>query len=201
MSEVQSEPRQVHRSYPRSVTLSDGRQVRLRLMTPGSDVYRLHAFARSLPEADLQFLRVDITRLMVVNLWAQNIKAGLTFTVLAELDGEVVGYASVHNDQVSWQRHLGELRIQVAPVYRGFGLGGLLGKEIFAITSDLGIEKIVAQMTSDQKQAIALVERRGFKHEAVLHDFVIGRDGRKNDLVVMTCNVAKLDSGARQSAG
>ena len=196
MSEMQSEPRQVHRSYPHTVTLSDGRQVRLRLMMPGGDVYRLHAFASSLPKDDLQFLRVDITRLVVVLHWAQNIKAGLTVTVLAEEDGEVVGYASVHNDQVSWQRHLGELRIQVGQAYRGCGLGGLLGKEIFAIASDLGIETIVAQMTADQRQAIALVERSGFKHEAVLHDFVIGRDGRKNDLVVMTCNVAKLESGA-----
>ena len=196
MSEAQSQPRQVHRSYPHTVTLSDGRQVLLRLMMPGIDVYRLHAFASSLPKDDLQFLRVDITRLVVVIHWAQNIKSGLTVTVLAEEDGEVVGYASVHNDQVSWQRHLGELRIQVGQPYRGCGLGGLLGKEIFAIASDLGIEKIVAQMTVDQRQAIALVERYGFKHEAVLHDFVIGRDGRKNDLVVMTCNVAKPESGA-----
>jgi len=194
MSEVQSESRQAHRSYPHTATLSDGRQVRLRLMTPGTDVYRLHAFASSLPKDDLQFLRVDITRLMVVIHWAQNIKAGLTVTVLAEENGEVVGYASVHNDQVSWQRHLGEFRIQVGQAYRGCGLGGLLGKEIFAIASDLGIEKIVAQMTADQRQAIALVERHGFEREAVLHDFVIGRDGRKNDLVVMTRNVAKAGS-------
>jgi L-amino acid N-acyltransferase YncA len=196
MSEAQSQPRQVHRSYPQVVTLSDGRQVRLRLMVPGIDVYRLHAFASSLPKDDLQFLRVDITRLIVVIHWAQNIKEGLTVTVLAEEDGDVVGYASVHNDQVSWQSHLGELRIQVGQAYRGCGLGGLLGKEIFAIAPDLGIERIVAQMTVDQRQAIALVERHGFKHEAVLHDFVIGRDGRKNDLVVMTCNVTKPESGA-----
>ena len=196
MSELQSVPRQVHRSYPHPAALSDGRQVRLRLMTPGTDVYRLHAFASSLPKDDLQFLRVDITRLMVVIHWAQNIKAGLTVTVLAEDDDEVVGYASVHNDQVSWQRHLGELRIQVAQAYRGRGLGGLLGREIFAIASDLGIEKIVAQMTADQRQAIALVERHGFKQEAVLRDFVIGRDGRKNDLVVMTRDVAKVESRA-----
>jgi L-amino acid N-acyltransferase YncA len=200
MSDVQSEPRQIFRSYPRSVTLSDGRQIRLRLMTPGGDVYRLHAFACSLPKDDLQFLRVDITRLMVVLLWAQDVKAGRTVTVLAEAEGgEVVGYASVHNNHVSWQRHLGELRIQVGQPYRRCGLGGLLGKEIFAIASDLGVEKIVAQMTVDQKEAIALVERHGFKHEAVLHDLVIGRDGRKNDLVVMTCDVARLESGARSS--
>jgi RimJ/RimL family protein N-acetyltransferase len=197
MSDVQSEPGQIHRSYPRTVTLSDERQVRLRLMTPGGDVYRLHAFASSLPKDDLQFLRVDITRLMVVMLWAQNVKAGRTITLLAEVGDEVVGYASVHNDQVSWQRHLGELRIQVGQAYRGYGLGGLLGKEIFAIASDLGIQKIVAQMTVDQRRAIALVERSGFKREAVLHDFVIGLDGRKNDLVIMTCDVARPESGAQ----
>jgi L-amino acid N-acyltransferase YncA len=197
MSDAQSEPGRVVRSYPRTMTLSDGRKVQLRLMMPGGDVYRLHAFACSLPKDDLQFLRVDITRLLVVTLWAQNVKAGRTITVLADVGGEVVGYASVHNDQVSWQRHLGELRIQVGQAYRGCGLGGLLGKEIFAIASDLGIEKIVAQMTVDQRQAIALVERNGFKREALLHDFVIGRDGRKNDLVVMTCDVARPESGAR----
>jgi len=49
-------------------------------------------------------------------------------------------------------------------------------------------------MTADQRQAIALVGRHGFKQEAILHDFVIGRDGRKNDLVVMTRNVAKAGS-------
>jgi L-amino acid N-acyltransferase YncA len=196
MNELPSEPVQVRRAYPRTVTLSDGRQVRLRLMKPGGDVYPLHAFACSLPKNDLQFLSVDITRLIVVTHWAQNIKAGRIITVLAEVGNEVVGYASVHNDQVSWQRHLGELRIQVGQTYRGCGLGGQLGKEIFAIASDLGIEKIVAQMTVDQRQAIALVERSGFKHEALLHDFVIGRDGRKNDLVVMTCDVARPESAA-----
>ena len=197
MNNLQSAPVKVLRTYPRTLTLSDGRQVRLRLMKPGGDVYLLHAFASSLPKDDLQFLRVDITRLMAVTLWAQNIKAGRTITVLAEVGNEVVGYASVHNDQVSWQRHLGELRIQVGQAYRGCGLGGLLGKEIFAIASDLGIEKIVAQMTADQRQAIALVERHGFKREAVLHDFVIGRDGRKNDLVVMTCDVARPEAAAQ----
>jgi L-amino acid N-acyltransferase YncA len=196
MSEVQSEPRQVHRSYPRTVTLGDGKQVSLRLMVP-ADAHRLHAFARSLPKDDLQFLRVDITRMVVVLHWGQNIKAGLTVTVLAEKDGEVVGYASMHNDQVSWQRHLGELRVQVGPAYRSHGLGTALGQEIFAIAPQMEVEKIVAQMTPNQQQAMALVKRSGFRQEAVLHDFVIDRDGRKNDLIVMTCDVADLAGRAQ----
>jgi membrane associated rhomboid family serine protease/L-amino acid N-acyltransferase YncA len=189
MNEAQSKPVEVRRSYPRTVTLDDGNQVRLRLMVP-SDIHRLIAFARSLPEDDLQFLRVDITKMLVVMTWAQNIKAGLTVTVLAEKDDEVVGYASVHHDQVSWQRHLGELRVQVGPTYRDHGLGSAMGKEIFAIAPEMGIEKIVAHMTPNQEGAMALVKRSGFRKEAVLHDFVIDRKGRKNDLIVMTCDVA-----------
>lgn len=196
MTELHVEPRQVHRPYPRSVALGDERQVSLRLMVP-ADAHRLHAFARSLPKDDLQFLRVDITRMIAVLHWAQNIKAGLTVTVLAESKGEVVGYASVHNDQVSWQRHLGELRIQVAPAFRGSGLGTALGREIFAMAPELGIRKIVAQMTPDQQQAMALVKRSGFRQEAVLHGFVIDRDGRTNDLIVMTCDVADLAGQVR----
>ena len=191
MNEVQSEPRQVQRSYPRTVALADGTQIRFRLMTP-ADAYRMHAFARSLPKDDLQFLRVDITKMVAVLHWAQNIKAGLTVTVLAEKDGEIAGYASMHNDQVSWQRHLGELRIQVAPAFRGKGLGSALGREIFAIAPERGIEKIVAQMTPDQQQAIALVKQHGFRQEAVLRGFVIDRSGRTSDLLVMTCAVADL---------
>jgi L-amino acid N-acyltransferase YncA len=99
---------------------------------------------------------------------------------------------------VNWQRHLGELRVQVGPAYRGRGLGGALGREIFAIAPEIGIRKIVAQMTPNQQQAIALVKRSGFRQEAVLHDFVIDRQGRTNDVVVMTCDVAALTDAARQ---
>lgn len=139
MSEVQSKPIEVRRSYPRFVTLGDGTQLRLRLMVP-ADVPRRHAFARSLPEDDLQFLRVDITKMLAVILWGQNVKAGLTVTVPAEKDREVVGYASVHHDQVSWQRRLGELPVQVGPAYRSHGLGTALGREIFAIAPEMGIK-------------------------------------------------------------
>lgn len=188
MSEVQASPVEVTRSYPRALDLDDGTQVRLRLMAP-TDVHRVLAFARALPEDDLQFLRVDITKMLVVMLWAQNIKAGQTVTVLAEKDDEVVGYASLHHDVVSWHRHLGELRVQVGPACRSHGLGSLLGREIFAIAPEMGIRKIVAQMTPNQTQAIALVTRSGFRQEAVLHDFVIDRNGRTNDVVVMVCDV------------
>jgi L-amino acid N-acyltransferase YncA len=181
----------VQRPYPRTVSLESNTTLNLRLMTP-ADSHRIVTFARSLPEDDLLFLRTDITKAFVVMLWGQNIKAGLTVTVLAERDQEVVGYASMHHNEVSWQRHLGELRVQVGPQYRSRGLGKILAAEIFLIARDMGLRKIVAHMTPDQHGAIATVKRYGFEQEALLRDFVIDRVGRTRDLMVMTCEVARL---------
>jgi L-amino acid N-acyltransferase YncA len=176
---------------PRTVTLEDGVILNMRLMAPG-DTHRIVLFARSLPEDDLLFLPTDITKALVVMLWGQNIKAGLTVTVLAERHTEIVGYASMHHNDVAWQRHLGELRVQVGPAYRSKGLGRALAAEIFAIAHDMGLRKIVAHMTPDQQGAIATVKRLGFQQEALLHDFVIDRVGRTRDLIVMTCDVTNL---------
>ncbi|MBI3302133.1 MAG: GNAT family N-acetyltransferase [Deltaproteobacteria bacterium] len=176
------------RDYPRTIKLDNNTEVSLRLMTP-ADTYRIVAFARSLPEDDLLFLRMDITKLNVVAQWGQNLKEGRTVSVLAEVGREIAGYASLHHNEVTWQRHLGEIRIQVGPRYRSRGLGRALAGEIFTIARDLALRKIVAQMISDQKGAIATFERPGFRTEALLQDFVIDRTGRTRDLMVMTYNV------------
>jgi len=191
---MEDEQRRVQRPYPRTVTLANNATLTLRLMTP-ADSHRIVTFARSLPEDDLLFLRTDITKAFVVMLWGQNIKAGLTVTVLAEREQEVVGYASMHHNEVTWQRHLGELRVQVGPQYRSRGLGRILAAEIFAIAREMGLRKIVAHMTPDQQGAIATVKRYGFEQEALLRDFVIDRVGRTRDLMVMTCDVARLVTG------
>jgi RimJ/RimL family protein N-acetyltransferase len=178
----------VQRDYPRTITLDNGAAVSLRLMTP-FDADRIVTFARSLPTDDLLFLRMDITNPDVVAQWVQNLATGRTITMIAEVKGEMVGYASLHYSEVTWQRHLGEIRIQVGQSYRSQGLGRILAGEIFSIARDLGLRKFVAQMTPDQKGAIATFERLGFKPEALLQDFVIDRVGRTRDLMVMAYDV------------
>ena len=177
--------------YPHTVALRDGTTVSLRLMT-AADAGRIAAFARSLPEDDLLFLRMDITDPSAVALWVKNLEAGLATTVIAEASGETVGYASLVQNRVAWQRHLGEIRTQVGPSHRSRGLGRALAGEIFAIGRERGLRKIVAQMTTDQKGALATFERLGFKPEALLQDFVVDHAGRTRDLVVMAYDVTGL---------
>jgi L-amino acid N-acyltransferase YncA len=163
----------------------------LRLMS-AADAAAIAAFARSLPEDDLLFLRLDITDPDAVAHWVRNLEAGLTTTVIAEADGALVGYAALVQNRVAWQRHLGEIRTQVGLRFRSQGLGRALAGEIFALARERGLRKIVAQMTPDQKGALVTFERLGFRPEALLQDFVIDHAGRTRDLVVMAYDVTGL---------
>jgi RimJ/RimL family protein N-acetyltransferase len=171
----------VKRTYPRQTTVH-GVEITLRLMEP-SDRDEILAFARSLPDHDLLFLRIDITDPKKVDEWVQNMKKGRTVTILAESGGKLVGWANLHRDEVSWQRHVGEIRVMLKPDLRGFGLGKIMANEVFSIAKDLGLQKM-------------MVEALGFRPEALLADFVMDRDGRTHDLLIMSYDVTGFSDTA-----
>jgi len=178
-----------NRPYPIQLKLRDGHSAVIRVMGP-DDLDRIIDFARSLPADDLLFLRTDITDRAVVQSWVDNIKNGHTITLLAEVDGELAAYASVHLDQARWTRRVGEIRIITSSRFRGAGLGRRLAAEVFDLARSLGLKKITAQMTTDQTSARAAFEHLGFQVEAMLSDWVEDRRGRSRDLLIMTYDVA-----------
>ena len=184
----------LQRTYPWTANL-DGLQVTFRLMQ-ATDGDSLLAFARSLPDDDLMFLRIDITQPEVVDEWIRNIAAGRTITVLADIPGQVVGYGSIHRNEVLWTRHVGEMRVLVDREHRGIGLGKRLAYEVFAIAKDLGLAKITAQMTTDQRGARQVFEHLGFRPEALLADYAMSREGQTHDLLIMSYDVAGFSNEA-----
>jgi L-amino acid N-acyltransferase YncA len=178
---------------PRTHKLSDGSQVTLRLLTR-LDREQFLRFTQSLPEHDLLFLRIDITDPDVVDTWLDNVDLERIITVIAERDGAIVGYGSLHMANARWSEHVGELRVLLDESMRGKGLGRALTDTIFAQALERGIEKMVAQMTIDQKGAIATFEQLGFKAEALLRDHVKDRNGEKHDLLVYSHDVRAFQS-------
>ncbi len=174
--------------YPKSVTLPEGPTVELRLMTE-DDREAVLGFARSLPQEDLLFLRVDLTQPAVVDEWIRNVRTGNSTTLLAYDEHGLAGYATVHRNTAPWTRRVGEIRINVSPAYRGRGLGRVLTSRIFDIGRGLGLAKLVANMTADQSGAQAAFRRLGFVPEAVLADYVEDRAGRLRDMVIMTYDI------------
>jgi L-amino acid N-acyltransferase YncA len=179
-------------TYPRSVDCASAR-IELTMMAP-QDKAKVIDFTRALPENDLLFMRRDIRQPKVVAAWTDLIAQGRLASLLAWRGGEVVGCAALIVDQLSWSPHVGELRIVVSPKMRGIGLGRLLIQEAFVVALSKGLEKLVAQMTVDQQGAIAVFEELGFRGEALMRDHVKGADGRKHDIVLLSHDVARVQS-------
>lgn len=180
------------RTYPVNHKAGN-KDVTIRLMT-AADKAGILDFARSLPEHDLLFLRRDITQEDAVDDWIKEMNSGEIITILADCAGKIVGYATIHKSLLRWTEHVAELRVTVAESMRGAGLGRVLTQEAFATALAGGIDKMVAQMTLDQKGAIATFEGLGFRPEALLRDQVKDRDGNKHDLLVLSHEVATFEA-------
>ena len=175
----------VQARYPRTVALADGRKVSLRLMTR-DDIDAVLAFAKSLDPDELLYLRVNITEPGVVERWAHYVETGRTETVLA-LDGDTVaGEASLLHNRTSWTRHLGEIRLQVAPSHRRRGVARLLTDEVEWIARTLDLRMLTARITLDQTAAQSFFRQIGYQREAVLWDYVMTADGKTHNLLVAT---------------
>ena len=170
------------------LTLPDGCQLALEYMRK-EHLDAVVGFAKSLPEEDLLFLSMDITKPKVVKRWIKQIEKDRTRSLLA-FDGErLVGYANVHRNPTPWLRRTGEIRVNIAPDFRSRGLGRLLIHRAFDLARDMELKKIIAQMTADQRSAQGVFRKLGFVPEAILADFVIDRNGSTRDLVMMTFDV------------
>ena len=175
-------------NLPREVRGRDGRSIRLREIEP-ADRDAVVALARTLPPDDLLFLRTDITQPDVVDDWIRNVGSGRTHSVLADVDGQLAGYSSVHTNTAAWMRDVGEIRVIVGPAYRRLNLGRILIEEVFNIARANGLRKLTAQMTPDQAAARAVFQALGFTAEALLGDYVTDRHGNPRDLLIMTYDV------------
>jgi RimJ/RimL family protein N-acetyltransferase len=178
------------RTYPRMVETDVG-EIELRLMAR-ADEEAVLAFARKLPAHDLLFLPRNISEPKVLSAWVNEIERGAIISLLAIWGESVVGCGTVVRDPHSWSPHVGEIRMVVLPEVRGTGVGRVLSQETFALALGAGLEKLTAQMTVDQKAAIALFESLGFKAEALLRDHVRDAAGKKHDIVVLGHNVAQF---------
>ena len=178
------------RSYPRHIQ-TDAGDIEFRLMARADEAAVLD-FARKLPTHDLLFLPRNISEPKVLSAWINEIEQGAITSLLAIKDDKVVGCGTLVRDLHSWSPHVGEIRMVVSLDARGQGVGRALSQETFALALGAGLEKLSAQMTVDQRAAIAVFESLGFKAEALLRDHVRDADGKTHDIVVLGHNVAQV---------
>ena len=170
--------------YPQTVIVKHDREVEIWPMT-ADDAPALLAFYRSLPAADLLYLREDVTTPESMTRWVDSIESEQGWHLLAGYEGRIIADGELDHQFYGWSRHVGELRLVVDPAFRGSGLSILLAREVLAQAADEDLHKVMVQMTVDQQAAIQMCKKLGFRHEAMLTEHVQDQHGQWRDLVIM----------------
>jgi len=150
-----------------------------------ADAEAILAFARHQPDSDLAFTRTDITDPAIVDEWIHNIDIGRTITVLAEVEERIVGYGSLHHNEVLWTAHMGEVRVMVDNQWRGRGIARQLVSELLHIATDMSLERVFCQIPADQKAVRNMFQHLGFRPEAKLDGWIADAEGTFHDLIIM----------------
>ena len=162
------------------------------------DAEAIARFARNMPPHDLLFLARDIREPKVLEAWLRSQEQGHIASLIAVAGGEVVATIAALSDRFSWSPHVWDIRLLVAPDWRGKGLGRRLLGQIIDQAIAAGAGKLTARMTPDQAGAITLFEECGFRAEAMLKDQVRAPDGSLHDLAVLSLD--PLREAARREA-
>ncbi|MEI6044738.1 MAG: GNAT family N-acetyltransferase [Chloroflexota bacterium] len=174
--------------YPSKLELRDKRIVTIRIATR-EDEERLVLFFLAIPEYERNFLRYDVTDHDGLQGWFAGPSWEDFFPLIAEIEGCIVGVGVLRGYRTPWITHNGEFWMIVSPNLRGFGLGRILANEMFGLATELGMEKLLAEMRADHLFAIKIFKQLGYSEEGMLTNYVKDQDGQTYDLVIMACNV------------
>jgi RimJ/RimL family protein N-acetyltransferase len=89
----------------------------------------------------------------------------LGLMIKAEVEGQIVGMASIRRTPRPRIRHVGELGISVLARYWGTGLGKSLLRYTLSQASSVGVSKVELRVRQDNARAIRLYESVGFQIE------------------------------------
>lgn len=172
-------------------TLKDGTSVVIRDLKI-VDLERLLAFYKNLPPDDRLYLKVDVTDREVVRRRILLADQGNVFRLAAFAGDKIAADGMLEVREEDWQRHQGELRVIVDPAFRRRGLGLVLMRELYFIAAERKIRTVVAKFMRPQEDARRICRALGFREESLLPDYVLDREGKPQDLVIMTADMKEL---------
>lgn len=185
MMDVPADIETIFAQYPKTISLTDDRSVRVRPLYP-EDADALVRLFENVRDADLRVLHDDVTDERVVRGWATDVDYERVLPLVAEVEGEIVADATLHRRAAAPYEGIGEIRLYVKEGYRQRGLGDALLSELMELARAVGIKKVVMEFYVDHSELIAAFERRGFTREAILPTF---------QLVVLSYDLTQDDAG------
>jgi N-acetylglutamate synthase-like GNAT family acetyltransferase len=182
------------KDYPKEVTLKDGFSFTLRPMTK-YDEDGLYRFFVTLAETDRKYLRNDTQSRLLIEKWCRELNYDKVLPILAEKDGKIIANATLHRETHGWSKHIGEIRMTIAPEYQQKGMGSLLVKEIVKLAEEAGLERVSAWVVASRDYVIKLFEQIGFVAVSTLKNYVKSiHDKSYRDVVILVKDLKPLSA-------
>ena len=179
------------RSAHKRLKLKDGTAIVVRPLTV-EDLDRSFAFFGALPAKDRAYLRHDVTKRDVVEHRIRSMDPARVKRLVAVVEDRIVADAGLELESDGWSQHVGEIRLIVARPYRRRGLGMLMARELYSLAAEAKVEEIIVKMMRPQLAARSIFRKLGFREQTLLPDYVKDTRGRKQDLILMRCDLEAL---------
>jgi RimJ/RimL family protein N-acetyltransferase len=126
--------------------------------------------------------------------WINNInKSSNSKLLIAELDGQIIGFLFFIGQQKTKITHVGELGVNVHPDYQDLGIGRALMECVMEWANGHShLEKIVLQVFATNRKAISLYQSLGFTEEGRFVKAIKQNNGLYVDVVQMYLFVDKV---------
>nr|MDO8099159.1 GNAT family N-acetyltransferase [Candidatus Njordarchaeota archaeon] len=161
--------------------LKDGREVAVRLLTEKDKVELFEMFS-SMSEKALEWSMAPYT-MEVIERWTNNISN--LIPLVAEYGSRIVGYASIYRFSHPRRKGVGDQGIYLHQDFHNVGLGTAMMGKLLQLAKKEDMHKIELTVVADNKVAIHLYEKLGFKVEGMSKDSFYGSDQKYHDMVHM----------------
>lgn len=174
---------------PTTFTLRSQRTVTIRTATP-EDAQAVLSYTQEVM-AEAPFLlttREEFTKTVEdqQQFLASYLEHPHQLALLAEADGNVIGFLNFQNGHRKRIAHQGEMSMSLLRDWRGQGVGRAMVERLLVWAQvNLLLEKVTLDVFSENQPAIALYERVGFVKEGIQRKAIKMEDGTYHSLIRM----------------
>ena len=124
--------------------------------------------------------------------WLSNLQN--LISIVAFYNDKIVGHAQIFKFPHPRLKATGDLIVYLHQNFHSVGLGTAMLSKLIELAKKEGLHRIGLTVVADNKSAINLYKKFGFKIEGVKRDAYFGEDGKYHDEIVMSLMLANSTS-------
>ena len=164
------------------VKLKDGRIVKIRKFRI-SDKEKLIEMYESLSDDAVRWGMPPYNRERLEKGWLSNLQN--LIAIVAFYKDKIVGHAQIFKFPNPRRKGTGDLLIYLHQDFHNVGLGTAMLTKLIELAKKEGLHRVGLDVIADNKPAIRLYQKFGFKVEGVKKEAYFGEDGKYHDELVM----------------